>query len=699
MLFFIQNYFGVFYSPYIFENFLTSTTIYMIKKVLLAACLFSLSAIIEVNGQNGIIKKLLPLKAEDFKVQSTIVDGNTDAVIIADIGSSEYEGNTSGWFTIIYKRTKRILIRHKKAFDLATVKVPIYKGASTIEEENFMDFEAATYNLEGGGIVESKLSKSDIYKEKYNSYYDFRNFSFTNVKEGSIIQYTYTIKSPYYSHLREWKFQDYYPVLWSQYQVSIPSIFDFYIRTTKQKPFSVDSFSLKSAFYSVSDAHTTSATRTYNLTGNDRVHIWAMKDAPALKSEPFITTASNFITKVEFNLRAIVYSESNIEKIMKDWKATAKDILKKDEYKSIYEKHSWLNDALTVSLENKSDVEKVKLMYEYVRDNFSCNGNESIWPSQSIKETFNTKTGNVAAINLLLMSLLHNKGYLAKPVILSTRENGRSFNSAAIVEEYNYVVASITIDGKQYLLDASQPKLGFGIIAPECLNDAGRLIDEDKPLFVPMSADSVFERKYSSMVISADTINHLSGSYFSNLGSMESLQLRRRLAKEKKADIINSVATSSEKMDIEDFSFDMVDSYDDPLVIRYMVNVKLEGEDILYFNPMFNASIRDNPFHAAERFFPVEMPSKIDDTYTLEMEVPKGYEIDELPKSVRVMYNENEGMFEYIVLKTKTSVQLKCRLVFYKANFLAEDYASLRDFYGMIVKKEAEHFVFKKIKK
>jgi hypothetical protein len=78
------------------------------------------------------------------------------------------------------------------------------------------------------------------------------------------------------------------------------------------------------------------------------------------------------------------------------------------------------------------------------------------------------------------------------------------------------------------------------------------------------------------------------------------------------------------------------------------------------------------------------------------MEIAKGYIVDELPKSARVKFNGEDGVFEYIIGKTETTVQLKCTLKLNKANFLPKDYQTLRDFYSFVVKKEAEQIVFKK---
>ncbi len=88
----------------------------------------------------------------------------------------------------------------------------------------------------------------------------------------------------------------------------------------------------------------------------------------------------------------------------------------------------------------------------------------------------------------------------------------------------------------------------------------------------------------------------------------------------------------------------------------------------------------------------------MDETYTMTMEIPKGYVVDELPKSARVSYNTNEGFFEYLIQKNEDMVQFRTRIKLNKATFKPEDYASLREFFGYIVKKQSEQIVFKKKK-
>ncbi|HEX6180744.1 MAG TPA: DUF3858 domain-containing protein, partial [Chitinophagaceae bacterium] len=116
------------------------------------------------------------------------------------------------------------------------------------------------------------------------------------------------------------------------------------------------------------------------------------------------------------------------------------------------------------------------------------------------------------------------------------------------------------------------------------------------------------------------------------------------------------------------------------------------------FNPMMVEGYKDNYFKSEQRMYPVQMPYTIDEIFVFNMEIPAGYDIDELPKSAKVNLNENEGSFEYLISKSGNSILLRSRIKLNKANYLSEDYEGLRSFFDYVVKKHSEQIVFKKKK-
>ncbi|MBC7652508.1 MAG: DUF3858 domain-containing protein [Deinococcales bacterium] len=655
-----------------------------------------------IVAQSKPITKLEKITAADFNPLSPVVDSNANAVVLADIGSSEFEGNSSGNFTLIFKRTKRILLRNRNAFDEATVKVPIYIGNNFAEEEKFEDFEATTYSLENGNIVETKLDKNGVFKEKYNRTRSIRKFTFPNIKEGSIVEYKYTVKSPFYSRLRSWYFQGQYPVLWSQYHVIIPHMFRYLPIKQGYLNYNIDSTKAIFKSYNVIESGgATSGTTYISLSGDARYNVWAIKNIPSFKNENFITSTENYLSKIDFQLHTIKWSENSpTQQIIKGWVETIDNVLKDPDYTSVFvDNNNWLDEDIKKVVKNAADIDRAKNIYNYVRDNFTCtNYDASVWLSEPLKKIYQSKKGSVTDINLLLIAMLVHEGFDVNAVMLSTRGNGRAMETTPILNQYNYVIARVKIDTTFYMLDASESKLGFGKLAERCYNSSGRIIDK-MPSLIPLNTDDLKEQKSTTVFIVNDDKGVLTGSFVTNLGYFESMMLREKLAGNKLDTYTKEVAKSySSEIEITNVEIDSLRIYDEPVAIKYDMKLNITDEDIIYFNPLLTEALKSNPFVSAERLYPVEMPYKRNEVYNLNMEVPKGYMVDEMPKSTRVKLNENEGMFEYIAVNNNGTIQLRSKLILEKANFLPDDYQTLRNFFTYVVKKQAEQIVFKKIK-
>ena len=137
--------------------------------------------------------------------------------------------------------------------------------------------------------------------------------------------------------------------------------------------------------------------------------------------------------------------------------------------------------------------------------------------------------------------------------------------------------------------------------------------------------------------------------------------------------------------------------YDQPIGINYDFQIATDKEDILYFNPMFSEAWKENPFKSADRFYPVEMPYTIDETYLLRIDIPDGYEVDELPKQIIVKLNEDgDGSFEYFLALSNGTISMRSRIRLSRAFFLPDEYDTLREFFNLVVKKHSEQIVFKR---
>lgn len=635
------------------------------------------------------------VNAADFEPKVYSIDSSANAVFLYDIGESSFRESIKADFDVIYKRHARIRLMNKNSFDFATIEINLYKEGSDYEER-LEDLDAATYNIENGKVVVTKVDKSSIFKDK-NENGTTVKFTFPNLKEGSIIEYDYEINYPSHSAIRSWNFQGDYPRLWSEYTVAIPEFYDFVIMPEGYVPYAIDTVSFSRQTFHLSDTRGADATRSGSVDGNLLKHSWGVENVPVLKKEEFTTTLDNYISSLHFQLSALRYPDQGVRLIMGTWLDFATEMMKSEYFGlELTHENDWLDDDVkSITADAKGDEEKAKKIFEYVRDNYTCTENYARYLSQPLKKTLQGKKGNVADINILLAAMLKNAGFEVHPVLLSTRDNGFPPETYPIRSRFNYVITQAIKADKKYLLDASDPLLGFNCLSEDCYNGSARLI-ADLPVIINLSADSLIESKITTVFMINNDAG-LSASFSTQLGRQESQSIRKKLKATNQENFFKELQKSySMDVAMSNTEIDSLKIPEEPVTLKYDLKINTGDEDIFYFSPMLAESYSENPFKSAERLYPVEMNACMNETYILTMEVPKGYVVEELPKSARVMLNENEGMFEYIIGMSGDHIQLRCRTVTKKANFEPEDYATLRDFFSFIVKKEAEQIVFKK---
>lgn len=661
--------------------------------------LLFLCAAVTAFAQDKSPVKYGTISEKDFAITQQL-DTGTAAVVIADIGSSSFDGNNKGWFSLVFKHFKRVKILNKNGFDAADMSIHLFSNGSN--EERLSDLKAHTYNLENGKIVETKLESSAVFKDKLSKYWVVRKFTFPAVKEGSIIEFSYTITSDFLRNLQPWEFQGAYPCIWSEYNVRMPEFFNYVFLTQGYLPFSIKTNKESFQNFSViQSSDPTQASETINISSNVHDFRWVIKDAPALKEERFTSTVDNYIAKISFQLSEYRFPGRPVEQKMSSWFMVADELLKYEDFGEGLDKpNGWLdNDMKTICAEANTPLDKARKIYAYVRDNFTCTNHNNYYRSNTPKQTFSKRNGNVADINLLLLIMLRHEGLDAEPVLLSTRDNGVTYEAYPIMDRFNYVICRLVADGQKYYLDASREYLGFAKLPAECYNGHARVINSTLPEIVYFVADSLRESKTTSIFIgtSEKDKGKLEGSFQSRLGYFESVSVREQVKEKGQEAFFKKVKTAyAMDVDIQEPKLDSLKQKENPVTETYTFSFDKPSEGMLYINPMMAEGIKENYFKSAERHYPVEMSSVMDETYIFNMEIPEGYEVEEIPKSARVSFNETDGMFEYLVDKTTDHVRLMSHIKLNKATFGPDEYDSLREFFGYIVKKHAEQVVLKK---
>ena len=675
------------------------------KEMILSLLAFLLA--VGVFAQDKQEFKFGKLSPADFKLSAEQFDSGANVVIIADVGTIKFEGNGNGFFDLIFTRFMRVKINNKNGIDIGSQEISVYHNSEG-QFEKIISFKASTFNLENGSVHETKLDEKSVFTVKYNDQVDDKKFSMPALKEGSVFDLEFTIRSPFPYRMKPWSFQGEYPRLWSELAVTIPPPLHYVRRVQGDQNFYIDSSKDVYPFYSVRQTNSTSADNSYNVTGASLYRRWVKRNVPSLHDEPFTTTIDNYYSRITFQLSYVQWTnESERVEQASTWNLLSKDLLEDEDFGiALNRDNGWMTDELQAILQHSgSDEEKVNKIYSYVRDHFKTTSQEGystegLYTHHSLKEVFKSKQGNVAELNLLLTAMMRKAGIKSDPMILSTRDHGLADPSYPLRSEYNYVVCVVYLNEKIFELDASEHFIGFGQLPLSCYNGWAHVINAERPFPIFFTADSIRESSMATVIIINDENGKISGAFKKNLGKIESEELREEIGSTSLKEYGQKIISANESnLNIDNIQMDSLVHFEYPLAIRYdFILKKSGGEDILYFDPLLNEGYKTNPFKSMNRHYPVEIPYLIDETYILNMEIPTGYQVDEIPKSTRVAYNENEGMFEYLIQKGESSIQMRVRLKLNKTLFPTDEYGTLRDFFAFVVKKETEQIVFKKMK-
>lgn len=614
-------------------------------------------------------------------------DTGAAAVVLFDKGKTYFEYNDTRNLFLIHERHTRIKILKKEGFNQGNIEIPFFFGSGD-SYENIQRIKAVCYNLEGGKVVETEVEKKDIYEDAKTKNYKFKKFSIPGIKEGSVIEISYRINSDFLFYLREWKFQRDIPVIWSEYEAIIPEFFDYKMFPVIQIPFAVN----KRDFDRV-------------LLGTDNVnglkYHWVVKDAPAFKDEKFITTEDDYITKVEFQLNS-TYFQGITKTVTGSWENVGLGLIKDEEFGKQLNKKGMIKDVVASLTSGISEPEKkARVIYDYVRENIKWNEESSIYVKNNVKKVLDAKRGNSAEINFLLISMLREAGIEeAYPVVLSTRSNGKLNPIYPRIDRLNYVVVSVRIGEKNYLMDATQPLLPMGMLPFKALNLQGKLISEKGIAWVDLYPKTPAAQVINVMLKLTED-EKLSGEMTLSIKDYAAYLMRNELKEKtegKKEN--NNKKKETLNFTIKESKLENEKNIYEPL--KLIQKIELDDEfagDKLYLDPFLVKYFKENPFKQEERKFPVDFGHPLSESYSLVVTMPEGYDVEELPKSVNLITPDKSAGFSYAIGKSGNVLQLRTKMNIDRPVYLPEEYEELREFITQVIAKQSEQIVLKKVAK
>ncbi|RZL04859.1 MAG: DUF3857 domain-containing protein, partial [Hymenobacter sp.] len=420
---------------------------------------------------------------EDFNAKNFVGDSAAAAVVLYDNGVARFRLNGLS-FQLETERTTRIKILKKAGYDYATVEVPLYHREG--DEEKIVALKGFTYNEVGGKIEKTKLESSNMFSEDRTKNVRVRKFTLPNVREGAVIEYTYSVTSDFFFNFQPWEFQRDIPTRWSEFRATIPEYFDYKMLMQGYQPLVLQTREETGAQYTASarveqpglnGATSHSATETETLQARATTYHWAMQDVPALRDEPYMTTIRDYVARIDFQLAGERMPGQPYQNVAGSWEKINSLLRNSTEFGGLLDRAGFLDEALKPLVTQYPDpAARAAAVRELVVKAVKYDGTNRYWATGSLKHSYELHRGTAADVNLLIIAALRQAGLAAEPVLLSTRNHGRVNEQFPLLDQFNYVIGVLPLaDNKELLLDATEPLLPCGTLPTRCLNQLGRL--------------------------------------------------------------------------------------------------------------------------------------------------------------------------------------------------------------------------------
>lgn len=631
---------------------------------------------------------------EEMAMTSYSKDPAAHALVLKEFGRAQISsnGNTT---PLTFDYHVKIKLFDKQALSRGHIELPVYiQDNGSYEEIRLTSVEAITmYNDDKGVFKEININPDSIRVVKKNKHLNVVEFNMPGIRPGCIIEYRYSLESPYLERFRTWEFQSDIPKLSSEYEVHIPKVFGYNISLRGTLKLTKDTAAVEKNCFESTDIRSDCSVEDYMI-----------KDIPAFKPEPFSASAKNYLSALYFQLtnstelnNYATLNQSFQKDEAADWSHADNTLRYHDNFGEQLNKKSFFKDKVNGMPAGATDsLDKAKAIYDHIKNTIKNNNLNSIYADEGVKKAFESHTGNVADINLALVDALKMAGLNAEPVLISTRDNGMVTDLYPAISEFNYVIVMLNVKGATYLLDAAYPMLPFGMLNYQDMNGRGRVIPTGKPSY--WIAINTGPEKYTTYTIDltldengkiTGTVNHFAAGY-------AGYEKRQQVKTYPSADgYIKSLASSFPNVTLSKTAIANLDSLDVPY--SEVSDIKIVNVDnSVSVDPFVFNKISVNPFQSDTRTTPVDLGMPSVTRLSLTIHLPPGYAVANTPQNIDLDLPNNGGAYATFFKGNNDTITYLQIIRLNKPLYAVEEYPTLKLFFDQVVDSEKIKFTFKK---
>ncbi len=650
-------------------------------KILLLVFVFFIST--TVNSQQGNTTTFGKPSYQEITMTSYEKEPEASGVVLYERG--DYKFVIINYYIYLEKKVHRkIKVIDASKFNLGTVSLYLYKGREN--REKVTKVKALTHN----GNLQTYVKKDAYFDINESENWSVKRFTFPNIKDGSVLEYKYTLITPFFFNFGSWDFQGELPKIYSEFNSEIPANYQYNRALFGNLKLKVNEVKIKANCFSIP---------ALSNPADCEITKYVMTDIPTFNEENYMLAKKNYSSRVDFELMTYYDFDGIKHKYSKTWKDVDKEFkYDKDIGKQLnnvkYFEKNMSQDLLIIT----DDLEKSKKIYTYTQNHFSWNGKSGVFNNSRVKKAYENKTGSSTEINLSLINMLKAANLDAKLILHSTRQFGLPKSSFPVLTDFNYTLVLLTIEEKEYILDATDEYIPFGMVPFRALNIKGRVMDFKKGSYWIPIIPNLKNLDYLSAQLIFEDEETISGNVTEVHTGYKAVDARKKLKIQ--SEYISDKESISSEIEISDFTIENKEAIEEPLKEKYTVsfNPEIAGTKVYLFPYFLQSQFLENPFKLKERSYMVELGYPISNSYMLTLDLNNLYEVEQLPanKKIKLAGDAGECSVLYSYQNGKINLRFNFRLTDFRFN--PEQYQGLKDFFKQVVEIQTkEAIVLKKL--
>ncbi|MBL7863589.1 MAG: DUF3857 domain-containing protein [Cyclobacteriaceae bacterium] len=614
------------------------------------------------------------LSEVERKLTAPSDEPDAEALVVFDIGSSRFMSAGSEGLDIHFTRMKRVKIFKRSGARHAAVSIPFYRESAN-STEKVEDIDAIAFNEESGQTIIRRLDPTTIFEEQVSENVRVKKFVLPDVKEGTIIDFRYTVITPFLFNLPDWNFQSEIPTRYSEYSVGMTPFYEYDFIAQGMTKFDYQNSEPEFPKKSYGD-----------IRYNDMVTTFILKDTPSFTNESFITSAEDCILKIDFQLSKVNRVDGTYKEYKTNWPNMCKSMLEHEDFGKYFNSCKKYGKDIVedeLKLTGPPDAKKAKAIIDYVRSNFTWTGHYGRYATKSAKAVITQKTGNSAELNLLLAATLAAADIDVYLVLMSTRSHGKVHQDYPFEHFFNNVVVFV-LGQPTFLTEATEPLLAYDRLPASCMNGNGLIVSKETENWVGLDSKVTSISEITTNI----HLNPVDGTALVNgsIASTEYLALDLRKSYLNDTAKLKTMLKESYELEASTASGFNYSNTLRPYIINFSGQAEIETvAGKVVFRPFLDFPPSETGLNREKRTYPVDFNYLRTMKYKSRIIIPSDYRISETPIGI----STDDDLIKVTIAfnPTNNGLEATAEYILKKAVYAPQAYTQLKGQLEILVRE------------